>query len=78
MTDRAGQTLSGGYAESGRRTSMSPVVVLVRNIVSTVQIWRTRAQARRELASRSDRELRDMGTCWASIADEVSKPFWRA
>jgi uncharacterized protein YjiS (DUF1127 family) len=51
---------------------------MVRNIVATVQIWRARAQARRELASRSDRELRDMGTCWASIADEVSKPFWRA
>jgi uncharacterized protein YjiS (DUF1127 family) len=57
---------------------MSPLVVLVRNIVATVQIWRARAHTRRELASLSDRELRDMATCWASIADEVSKPFWRA
>ena len=32
---------------------------------------------RRELAARSERELQDMGTCWSSIADEVSKPFWR-
>jgi hypothetical protein len=24
------------------------------------------------------RELQDMGTCWSSIADEISKPFWRA
>jgi uncharacterized protein YjiS (DUF1127 family) len=57
---------------------MSSLVVRVRKILSKVQIWRARARSRRELASRSDRELRDMGTCWASIADEVSKPFWRA
>jgi len=25
----------------------------------------------------SERELRDMGTCWSEIADEVGKPFWR-
>jgi uncharacterized protein YjiS (DUF1127 family) len=43
-----------------------------------VQIWRARARFRRELAARSARELQDMGTCWSSIADEVSKPFWRA
>jgi uncharacterized protein YjiS (DUF1127 family) len=57
---------------------MSSLVVRVRNIRPAVQIWRARAHSRRELAARSDRELRDMGTCWASIADEVSKPFWRA
>jgi uncharacterized protein YjiS (DUF1127 family) len=57
---------------------IDPLVVLVRNILSTVRIWRARAHARRELAARSERELRDMGTYWSSIADEVSKPFWRA
>jgi uncharacterized protein YjiS (DUF1127 family) len=57
---------------------MNPLVALVRNIFSTVRIWRARAHSRRELAARSERELRDMGTCWSSIADEVSKPFWRA
>jgi uncharacterized protein YjiS (DUF1127 family) len=57
---------------------MSSLVVLVRNILPAVQTWRARARSRRELAARNDRELRDMGTCWASIADEVSKPFWRA
>jgi uncharacterized protein YjiS (DUF1127 family) len=57
---------------------INPLVVLVRNILSTVRIWRGRAHARRELAARSERELRDMGTCWSSIADEISKPFWRA
>jgi len=24
----------------------------------------------------SERELRDIGTCWSEIADEVGKPFW--
>jgi uncharacterized protein YjiS (DUF1127 family) len=57
---------------------IDPLIVLARNVLSTVRIWRARAHARRELAARSERELRDMGTCWSSIADEVSKPFWRA
>jgi uncharacterized protein YjiS (DUF1127 family) len=57
--------------------STRQLMVLVRNIISTVRIWRARAHYRRELAARSERELRDMGTCWASISDEVSKPFWR-
>jgi uncharacterized protein YjiS (DUF1127 family) len=57
---------------------IDPLIVLARNVLSTVRIWRARAHARRELAARSERELRDMGTCWSSIADEVSKPFWQA
>jgi uncharacterized protein YjiS (DUF1127 family) len=56
---------------------MNSLVVLVRNILSIVQTWRTRARSRRELAALGQRELQDMGTCWSSIADEVSKPFWR-
>ncbi|MGC2178713.1 MAG: DUF1127 domain-containing protein [Bradyrhizobium sp.] len=46
--------------------------------LSTVRTWRARARFRRELAARSHYELQDMGTCWSSISDEVSKPFWRA
>jgi uncharacterized protein YjiS (DUF1127 family) len=49
---------------------------LARNILAMVQLWRTRARFRRELAARSERELQDMGTCWSSIACEISKPFW--
>jgi uncharacterized protein YjiS (DUF1127 family) len=56
---------------------MTSLVVLARNIFAIVQIWRARARSRRELAARSERELQDMGTCWASIAYEVDKPFWR-
>ena len=59
------------------RTLMTSLVVLVRNILAIVQIWRARARFRRELAALSERELQDMGTCWSSIAYEVSKPFWR-
>ncbi|MGB6399166.1 MAG: DUF1127 domain-containing protein [Bradyrhizobium sp.] len=57
---------------------MSSLAVVVRNILSMVQIWRARARSRRELAARSEDELQDMGTCWSSISDEVGKPFWRA
>jgi uncharacterized protein YjiS (DUF1127 family) len=58
--------------------SANVLVVLARNTVSTVRIWRARARSRRDLAALSARELQDMGTCWSSIADEVNKPFWRA
>jgi uncharacterized protein YjiS (DUF1127 family) len=35
-----------------------------------------RSRVRRQLAVMSERELQDMGTCRAEIADEVGKPFW--
>jgi uncharacterized protein YjiS (DUF1127 family) len=59
------------------RISMNSLVVLPRNILAIIQLWRVRARFRRELAARSERELQDMGMCWSSIAYEVSKPFWR-
>jgi uncharacterized protein YjiS (DUF1127 family) len=57
---------------------MASSAVLFRNVLSTIGIWRARGRARRELAARSERELQDMATNWSEIADEVSKPFWRA
>jgi uncharacterized protein YjiS (DUF1127 family) len=54
------------------------LAVLAGKILATVRIWRARAGFRRELAARSERELQDMGTCWSSIAHEISKPFWRS
>jgi uncharacterized protein YjiS (DUF1127 family) len=60
------------------RTSTISAAVGVRNILAVVQVWRARARFRRELTARSERELQDMGTCWSSISEEVSKPFWRA
>lgn len=72
------------FAEIGRQyrrqtaISTSAPATLVRNFFAMVRIWRTRARARRELAALGARELQDMGSCWSSIAHEVSKPFWRA
>ena len=56
----------------------SLIVGAALNALATVRIWRARARCRRELAARSHYELQDMGVCRADIADEVSKPFWRA
>jgi uncharacterized protein YjiS (DUF1127 family) len=67
-----------GQQRHSRPASMAALTTVIRNIRSTVKTWRARGRSRRELAARSERELRDMGTCWASIADEVGKPFWRA
>jgi uncharacterized protein YjiS (DUF1127 family) len=53
------------------------VDIRVRTVLSLFRIWRARMRVRRKLAALSERELRDMGTCWSSIADEVGKPFWR-
>ena len=51
---------------------------LLSQIGATLQVWRQRYQARRELASWSERELHDIGISWSDIAYETEKPFWRA
>jgi uncharacterized protein YjiS (DUF1127 family) len=56
----------------------SLVVGVAFNALSTVRTWRERARFRRELAARSSSELQDIGVCQADIANEISKPFWRA
>jgi len=74
--------MTGSCTESARRfhhqpgISMDTPAALVRSILAIVRLWRARARVRRELAARSERELQDMGTCWSSIANEISKPFW--
>jgi uncharacterized protein YjiS (DUF1127 family) len=47
-------------------------------LADTLHVWRQRYQARRELASWSERELHDIGISWSDIAYETEKPFWRA
>jgi uncharacterized protein YjiS (DUF1127 family) len=47
-------------------------------IGETLQIWRHRYQARRELARWSDRDLHDIGLSFSDIASEIDKPFWQA
>jgi uncharacterized protein YjiS (DUF1127 family) len=72
------QISSAGLHMHWDRHTPSPAIGLVSYALSMVRTWRARARFRRELAARSDYELQDMGTCWSSISDEVSKPFWRA
>ena len=49
----------------------------VRDVLEIVRIWRRRIRDRRELGAMSERQLNDMGMCWAEIAFEIEKPFWR-
>jgi uncharacterized protein YjiS (DUF1127 family) len=51
---------------------------LLTQLADTLHVWRQRYQARRELASWSERELHDIGISWSDIAYEAEKPFWRA
>jgi uncharacterized protein YjiS (DUF1127 family) len=51
---------------------------LLTQLADTLHVWRQRYQARRELASWSERELHDIGISWSDIAYETEKPFWRA
>jgi uncharacterized protein YjiS (DUF1127 family) len=75
--------MKSSYTEIGQRAyrqsgpSLDALIALVRSVFSTAQTWRARARDRRYLASRGERELLDMGTCWAQVAYEASKPFWR-
>jgi uncharacterized protein YjiS (DUF1127 family) len=62
----------------GYTRSPDSIAGLASNALSTLRIWRERVRFREALAARSESELQDMGTCWSSISEEVSKPFWRA
>jgi uncharacterized protein YjiS (DUF1127 family) len=38
---------------------------------------RERLRVRRLLATMTERDLQDIGSCcWSKIADEINKPFW--
>jgi uncharacterized protein YjiS (DUF1127 family) len=45
---------------------------------ATVQLWRRRAQSRRQLALLGERDLRDIGLTRVDAWQELKKPFWRA
>jgi uncharacterized protein YjiS (DUF1127 family) len=50
---------------------------LFRRAFATLRTWEERARARRELSHWTERQLRDIGASRSSIAEEVTKPFWR-
>jgi uncharacterized protein YjiS (DUF1127 family) len=47
-------------------------------VAKTLHVWRHRRQIRDELGRWTERDLHDIGLSRNDIADEVSKPFWRA
>jgi uncharacterized protein YjiS (DUF1127 family) len=65
-------------SHDGHAALPDSVLGFASDALSMVRIWRERARFREALAARSEYELQDMGTCWSSISDEISKPFWRA
>jgi uncharacterized protein YjiS (DUF1127 family) len=63
-----------GHGPQSRKLSSS-TFAFIEGILARVRTWRAR-RVRRQLAVMSGRELQDIGTCRAEIADEVGKPFW--
>lgn len=47
-------------------------------IRDTLQVWRERRLARRELAVWTERDLHDAGLSRVDVLYEIEKPFWRA
>ncbi|MEQ9349867.1 MAG: DUF1127 domain-containing protein [Alphaproteobacteria bacterium] len=66
-----GQTIGG-------RTVLAAAGRLAATAMATVGLWRRRARDRRDLASLSDRDLRDIGIDRFTARREAAKPFWRA
>ena len=49
----------------------------VRRVAERLQIWRRRAQERRQLLAMSDRDLCDIGITRVDAWREANKPLWR-
>lgn len=56
----------------------SALASIFENVKATLAVWNQRAQARRELAELTFREIQDIGLDQAEIEREIAKPFWRA
>ena len=64
------------YAATQQMSSFHVGPVLAR-VERAVAQMRRRARERRDLAAMSDRDLHDAGLHRATVAYELSKPFWR-
>jgi uncharacterized protein YjiS (DUF1127 family)/ketosteroid isomerase-like protein len=65
----------GPHRRPGLQTSSAFAVAA--SALALVRTWRERGRTRRQLAVMSARELQDIGTCWAEVANEAAKPFWQ-
>jgi uncharacterized protein YjiS (DUF1127 family) len=69
--------IDAANARQGRAWT-SGIAQIVNSVRATTTRWRDRVCHRRALATMNGRDLADIGVCWSQIAEEVSKPFWRA
>ena len=56
----------------------SHVPSVLSRLGETFHLWRSRYQARRELAQWAERDLHDVGLSRSDVLFEAGKPFWRA
>jgi uncharacterized protein YjiS (DUF1127 family) len=59
------------------RYAAPPRSGLFARLIATLRQWQDQARERRELASLSERELRDMRASSADVWHEIRQPFWR-
>jgi uncharacterized protein YjiS (DUF1127 family) len=83
-TIQAGETVMKSYALSTHlSTSLTAEQALLgaksslSRALSTLSVWRTRAEQRRRLAEMDDYLLLDMGMHRLDALREAEKPFWR-
>jgi uncharacterized protein YjiS (DUF1127 family) len=60
------------------RYPAAPRPGLLARWTETLNLWRRRAHERRELASFSHRDLRDIGVSSSDVWHEIRQPFWRS
>jgi uncharacterized protein YjiS (DUF1127 family) len=73
------------FAQAAAERSASGTTVAARSglarisaqVMTTIRLWRDRAQSRRDLASCDPRLLRDIGVSPIDAGREIGKPFWR-
>lgn len=60
------------------RAAAAPQPGLFARLTDTLRQWQRRSRERLELASLSERELRDMRASSADVWREIRQPFWRS
>jgi len=58
-------------------TDCQPARYSMGRLWATLRRWRHRVREREQLASMSERELRDLGFSHGDVYAELQKPFWR-
>lgn len=56
----------------------APSAGALQRLWRTLRLWRRRAQERRELATLTLRDLRDIGVTPSEVWNELRQPIWRS